>query len=375
MKRFLIALLALGLLFGMGFLMAGCEPDEPVDEPVDEPDPDEPVDEPDDPEETFSWRHQVAYSEADMEYIALEPFFEAIYERSGGRLEITAYPAGTIVPEEEQLEACERGVIDVSHAYGGYFRDVVPVGDIEGGLPGQWPGFGYTEDAEHMLYDFEDGALAELFREAYREQGGVYYLGSHSYSGYPVINSVEPIETMEDLQGMIVRATGAWVDLLEAAGVSTTFVPGAEMYTELSLGTIDAATWSVEGFIDYAWYEVAPYFHVPTISPHSKSHMKINLDSWNALPEDIQQIVHETYREVYIPELHKLYEAMWEEVYEKEEELGYTVVDHTAVVEELRELAAAELWPEVEERDEYTRRAVEIINRWYEEHEEGDFAP
>ncbi len=375
MKRFLIALLALSLLFGMGFLMSGCEADEPVADPDD---PDEPVDEPDepaDPEETFSWRHQVAYGEADLEYVALDVFFDEIYERTDGRLEITAYPAGTIVPEEEQLEAVERGVIDVSHAYGGYFRDVVPVADIEGGLAGQWPGFGYTEDYEHMLYDFEDGALAELFRDAYREQGGVYYLGSHSYSGYPVINSVEPIESIEDLQGMIVRATGAWVDLLEAAGVSTTFVPGAEMYTELSLGTIDAATWSVDGFIDYAWYEVAPYIHVPTISAHSCSHMKINLDAWNALPEDIQQIVHEVYREVYIPELYALYEVQWADIYEQEEELGYTVVDHTDLVMELRELATEVIWPEVEDRDDYTREAVEIINRWYEQHEEGDFKP
>lgn len=102
---------------------------------------------------------------------------------------------------------------------------------------------------------------------------------------------------------MTVRATGGWVDLLEAAGVPTTFVPGPEIYNDLRVGFIDAANWSVDGFIEYGWYEVAPYIHIPTISLHSKSHLPINLDSWNALPEDIQQIVHEAYREVLWPEV------------------------------------------------------------------------
>ena len=54
--------------------------------------------------------------EADIEYIALEPWVEAIKERTNGRLIINTFPGGTIVPEDQQLEAVARGAIDVSHA-------------------------------------------------------------------------------------------------------------------------------------------------------------------------------------------------------------------------------------------------------------------
>lgn len=319
------------------------------------------------PAETFTWRLQCAYGEADIEYIALEPWVEAIKERTNGRLIINTFPGGTIVPEDQQLEAVARGAIDVSHAMGGYWRGTVPVGDIDLGLPGQYPGFRSLDLVMNMLYEFEDGRLSEIFREAYREQAGVYYLGSHSYHGYPVIISTVPIQSIDDLRGLIIRVTGAYADLFEELGASTTFVPGGEMYTELQLGTIDAATWSIEGFLGYSWYEVAPYLMSPTISDHNCSNMLINPDSWEALPDDIKAIVEETYHEVFMPTLFQIYEDEWDRVVEKQEELGYEIVQiPEETIEEIKTIAREKIWPKIANKDEYTRQAMDLIERWYE---------
>jgi TRAP-type C4-dicarboxylate transport system substrate-binding protein len=352
MKRLAIFFILVSLLVGLAFVFTGCTSDTPAPG-----------------EETFNWRLQCAYSEADMEYIALDPFIEAIKKGTDGRLNITKFSGGTIVPEEEQLEANQRGVIEINHASGGYWRGIVPVGDVDMGLPGQYPGFRTLDEFKHMVYEFEDGALIKTFREAYSKQAGVYFLGNHSYHGYPVFISKVPIRTMDDFKGLVVRATGATADLVEAIGTATTFIPGGEMYMALSLGTIDVATWSVEGFIGYNWYEVAPYIMVPTISEHNASHLTINQEAWDALPAAYQEVVQKAYLDVYLPALFDLYEDEWQTVYDKQAELKYEIIEMEAeTLTQIRKIAREKIWPQIADKDEYTRKAVDIVMRWHEQY-------
>ena len=351
MKRLLVAMLALSMLIGATAIIAGCGTD--------------------DAEETgFEWRYQVAFEEADMEYQALEPFVEAVEEESDGELTINAYPSGQIVPPAEQLEAVSMGTIDASHSFPPYYRGQVPVADIDSGLPGQYPGFGTLDDAMHMLYEYEDGALSDVFREAYDDQADAYYLGSHSVHGYPALISTEPLTEVEDFQGQIIRATGTYGDLMEALGASATDVDGGEIYSEVELGTLDALTWSIEMFLAYNLYEVAEYVHVPPVSGHAMSHVVINHESWEALPADLQEVVEEAYHEVYIPELFNLYEEEWAEVEDKQDEYGYEILEIDDLIDEKREIAMEEIWPEVAAQDEYTEEAMEIVESWHEEHGE-----
>lgn len=320
--------------------------------------------------EAFTWRLQCAYTEADIEYQVLDPWLEAIKERTNGKLVINKFPGGTIVPEVEQLQACAKGVVDMSLAQGGYWRGTVPIGDIDLGMPGQYPGYDSLESFKDILYEFEDGALGQVFRKAYAEQAGVYYFATHSIHGYPVIMSKKPIRTLDDFKGIVMRAAGSYADLFEEIGVSTVQVPGGEMYTELQLGTLDAATWSIEGFLSYNWYEVAPYIMTPTVSSHSTSHFLINPDSWEALPDNIKEIVEETYFEIFMPSLYEIYQEEWAKVIEKEAELGYEVVEFPEEeMKELRRIAREKIWPAVAAKDEYCKQAVELINRYYETHE------
>lgn len=355
------------VFLSLTLLVSGCGPDEVAPDVTDEPVDEEPVVVDDD--EVFVWRLQSIGGDADLEYIGLEPFVEAVYERSGGRLIIETFPEGTVVPADEQLEAVEAGVIDISSSQGGYSRGTVPVGMVDVGLPGQYKGFGSLDEYRHLLYEFEDGALHKLLREAYADQGGVFYLGSHTHHGYPVFISKTPLRTMDDFQGLVVRAIGAWQDLIAEFGAATTFIPGSEMYMALSLGTIDVATWSVEGFLSYSWYEVAPYIMRPTISENSLSHFLINQDSWNALPDDIKQILEEAYHEVFTVAVFDLYEEEWQNVENLQEELGYEIIDmDESFLIEAHRIAREVQWPEVAEIDDYTREAVAIVERWHAEY-------
>ena len=87
------------------------------------------------PAEKVNWRHQCAYDTADKEYIALTNFYDAVLLATDGNFVVETFPGETIVPTEELLSATAEGVVEVCHAAGGYWKGVVPVANIEQGLP------------------------------------------------------------------------------------------------------------------------------------------------------------------------------------------------------------------------------------------------
>lgn len=310
----------------------------------------------------YTWRHQCAYGTADCEYITLEPFHKAIDEKTGGRLKITPFPGETIVPTEELLTSTAEGVVEVCHAAGGYWKGIVPIANIEQGLPYFWRGHGSLDTWKELLYG---QGLDELFREAYAKQG-VYYVGSHSYDSYPIVVSAVPIRTLADYEGLKIRASGAPSDMFDHFGASVTWMPGAELYMALKLGTMDAVTWSCEGLIGYKWYEVADYLIRPEMLDHSNSHFLVDTDAWNALPEDIQQVYMDCYHDIYIPQLYAMYMAEWKMIYTMEGILPYEIITlPDEDVAKMQKFAIEEMWDKEAEKGADCAEAVQIAKDFY----------
>ena len=69
-------------------------------------------------------------------------------------------------------------------------------------------------------------------------------------------------------------------------------VPVGEMYTALATGTIDAAHWGGPyNFHVLKIHEVAKYYLMPPLLGQITNDIFINMDEWNALPPDLQEIV------------------------------------------------------------------------------------
>jgi len=310
--------------------------------------------------EKVTWRHQCAYDTADKEYITLTNFLAAVSLATDGMFEITTFPGETIVPTEELLSATAEGVVEVCHAAGGYWKGVVPVANIEQGLPGQYRG---TLDEWHELF-YEHGLL-EIFREAYAK-AGVYYVGGHSYDAYPVVTSAVEIRHLSDYEGLKLRASGAPGDVFAALGASVTWLPGAELYMALKLGTLDVVTWSCEGLIGYKWYEVVGYVILPCMSDHSMSHFLVNQDAWDALPDEYKDIYEKAYHDIYIPQLYDHYLAEWDKIYQLEEALGYEIITlPDEDVAEMQRIAMEVVWPAEAAKAPECKEALDIVKAYY----------
>jgi len=138
------------------------------------------------------------------------------------------------------------------------------------------------------FYDY-DGI--ELINEAY-EEWGLYFLPPN-ISIYPLepMMSTVSLAKLDDFEGVMIRSfPGPSGDMLTALGATVTPIAGAEIYTALETGVVDAAEYT--GFMenwDAGLHEVSKYALYP--SPHVLASIRditITLDSWNALSPDLQ---------------------------------------------------------------------------------------
>ena len=151
---------------------------------------------------------------------------------SAGRLDVTLYPPGQLIPTAEQLEAVYAGAVDMVHTTPPYFRGRIPVTDVEYALP-----LDFEHPTQKEIFFYEYG-FKEFMDKIYAEQG-IYFLGAGFGSGLDFLSS-KPVNSLDDWRGIMTRTFGASADLLDAVGVPTTYIPGGELYMGLKLGTVDA---------------------------------------------------------------------------------------------------------------------------------------
>ena len=98
---------------------------------------------------------------------------------------------------------------------------------------------------------------------------------------------------MDDLQGLKVRTAGAWLEISQSMGAAPVTMPGAEVFTSLERGTIDATEWGTlyenisPGFHKIARYVVIPGVHQP-VAPFE---LIVNKDAYEKLSQRDQELV------------------------------------------------------------------------------------
>jgi TRAP-type mannitol/chloroaromatic compound transport system substrate-binding protein len=89
------------------------------------------------------------------------------------------------------------------------------------------------------------------------------------------------------------RIPGLGGEVMQRAGVTQITVPASEIFTSLQTGAIDAAEWvGPYNDVSLGLHKAARYYYYPGWhEPGPSLQCTINLDAWNELPEDLQQIV------------------------------------------------------------------------------------
>jgi len=232
--------------------------------------------------------------------IALDKFAELLSEKSGGKMKLKMYHAGTLGSQPDAIEQVRMGGLEIANFSLGPLGPIVPEANVVS-LPFIF------KDTDHS-WRVLDGKAGEMINVGLAKKGLIslawYAAGARSF-----YNSKKPIKTPADVAGMKVRVMNndLYSGMIKALGGNPSPMAFAEVYQSLKTGVVDGAENNWPSYESTGHYEVAKYYSISQhlIIPET---LCINADVYNKLSADDQKILKEAAQESAL-----LQRKLWEE--------------------------------------------------------------
>ena len=239
------------------------------------------------------WKVQSAWPATNLLHISAVELGKMIEEMSGGRLKWEMMPAGTVVGSFEVLDAVNRGLIDATHAWPGYWAGK----NTAAGLFGPGPGGPFGMDREEYLAWLYAGGGLELYNELLQKELRMNVFVPAFTTSLPYWEPLgwfkRPFASLDDLRKMKFRTSGLGMEMMKTMGVSVVTLAGGEVIPALERGVVDGAEWAIPSHdILMGFQNVTKQYYMPDLrQPASYQDVIVNKAKWDALPKDLQAIV------------------------------------------------------------------------------------
>ncbi|HSF96758.1 MAG TPA: TRAP transporter substrate-binding protein [Thermohalobaculum sp.] len=206
---------------------------------------------------------------------------DTVREQSGGRIDVTIFPAQTLGKAPEGYDNAKNGVADIAWTLQGYTAGRFPLSQIVE-LSGLFETAEVGSCAFQKLYD--SGALDA-------EYGETHVLFVHTHGPGHLHTKGKAVTSLADLQGLkIRRPTSVIAKLLEELGAEPVGMPAPAIYESIQRGTID-------GFM-LPW-EAVKGFRVDEVSDQHTEFgfyaaafvLTMNKAKYDGLPADLKKVI------------------------------------------------------------------------------------
>ena len=265
----------------------------------------------------------------------LEPWAQELQERTGGKVKVTIFAAGSAFGHvAKQMDQVRAGAVDIAHGLTGIPRGRMPRTSII-----DMPFLVRTADAaSRTLWDLYPDYLQPEYK-------GVKVLALHAHNAGQIHTRDRKVETMADLQGLRLRTPSLAVSMmLEQLGASPVGMPPTQVYENLQKGVIDGTVFPWEAINAFKLYEVLNY-HLEADAYTTSFFFVMNQSKYDALPEDVRQVIDEISGETLIEKFGPWWNEGDEPGLQAIENKGNTV---TALSDSERDAWRKELAPMIE---------------------------
>jgi TRAP-type mannitol/chloroaromatic compound transport system substrate-binding protein len=214
-----------------------------------------------------------------------ERMADAIREMSAGRLDITVYGAGELVPALGVFDAVSLGNVEMGHGAAYYWKGKLPAAQFFTTVP-----FGLT--AQEMNGWLQHGGGMALWEELYAPYDLIPMAGGNT--GVQMAGWFnKEINSLDDLRGLKMRIPGMGGEVFERAGGTAINIAAGEIFTSLQTGNIDAAEWvGPYNDLSFGLYQAARYYYYPGWQePGPALEVIVNKAAMESLPSDLQAIL------------------------------------------------------------------------------------
>ncbi len=217
------------------------------------------------------------FSQADrvwMDYIERE---------SGGTLVVDPVWSGSLLSDENSMLELRHGVADVGlitpiYAKGGAHLTRVQTGFYSG-----------ISSVEGQIDLYR--CLLQNSRQLQAEIEGLKLLAVQGGALLGVITRSTPINGLDDLQGLRLRAPTEMLSVLETMGADPVSMPMREVYSSLAKGVLDGLVAPVDTFKSLHFAEVASHYSLLVVPRGAYPSRAMKERRWNELSQEHQAIL------------------------------------------------------------------------------------
>ncbi len=210
---------------------------------------------------------------------------EWVRKMSGGRMEITVYGGGELIPALEGFDAVSNGAVEMNHGAAYYWSGKLPASPFFTAVP-------FGMNAQQMGAWMISGGGLELWQQLYEPYDLLPFMcGNTGIQMGGWFN--KDVNTLDDLKGLKMRIPGLGGKVFAKAGGTPMLVSGGEIYTNLERGVIDATEW-IGPYHDYkmGFHQVAKNYYYPGWHETGPVlELMVNKTKFQELPEDLQEII------------------------------------------------------------------------------------
>jgi TRAP-type C4-dicarboxylate transport system substrate-binding protein len=231
--------------------------------------------------ETFTLKAVTAWPKTASEYKAFTTFTDLVEQMVAKRypeeLKIQFIGGPEAVKTPDQVQALQRGMVDMVFTTSAYYLSVLPEVDAL------------------KLSDFapaeERASGAWAYMNDLHEKIGIYYLARLGLSIKFHLYLKKPIKSA-DLKGLNIRVSPMYLQVIKGLGGNPVVIPPTEVYVALERNVVDGYCWPSVGIGDWGWqkqtkYVVDPgFYNVP-------NPLLVNLKIWNNLPQKLRDLLKE----------------------------------------------------------------------------------
>ncbi|MDH3282112.1 MAG: TRAP transporter substrate-binding protein [Gammaproteobacteria bacterium] len=206
---------------------------------------------------------------------------------SGGAVKMKVYEPSKLVAPFEILDAVSSGKVNSGYTTAGYWAGKIPAAPLFSAVP-----FG-PEAGEYLAWLWHGNGM-KLYQEMYDQAGynvkvlvcGIIAPETSGWFGKEINNP-------DDLTGLKMRFFGLGGQVMQKLGVSTSLLPGGEIFPALEKKAIDATEFSMPaidknlGFHKLVKYNYFPGWHQQA----TVFELLINKDTWNAMSDHQKMVI------------------------------------------------------------------------------------
>lgn len=281
-------------------------------------------------------------------------FAERFNQRAGGKYVIEVHPGSSLIQIFESLDAVRTGMVEMALWPTGIFASA-----DRRFAASELPFLTNNVEADAVV----QSKLMQLYNEFMEKKFSAKVVYTHTLPGINLL-SKSPIKTLGDWKGLMTQSISPQsAKIVKALGGAPVPMPFTEGYQALQKGVVNAAINGTSGFVQFKMFEVADYM-TRAFLMSSGVLLAVNLEQFNQMPEDIQQILIETGLEQQ-----RISNAFWikanEMMVSKLQEFGVTVYN---VPQAERDKWKAQLKPDLDKilksmGSDFSQKLLKIIDQ------------